>query len=139
MTTWTEWEVVQHHVSICGRVLDKAGKGMPGIQVSARRDTNELKPQSETGVKRGRAGSTKIQQKMTETETEGCLKNTVSRPDGTFFFLDCREGQYTVTAVDPQFGMQNQKAVAVAESARKKKTKDRGTEEGYQIALALEK
>jgi hypothetical protein len=138
MTTWTEWEVVQHHVSICGRVLDSAGKGMPGIQVSARRDTDEPTSQSETGMKRGRAGSTKIQQKMTETETAGSLKKTDSRPDGTFFFLDYREGQYTLTAVDPH-GMQDQKAVAVVESARKKKTKERGKEEGYQIALVLEK
>jgi hypothetical protein len=117
--------------------MDMAGKAMPGIKVSANRNDEQPESQPEAGAKRGRRELTKTQQKI--TEVSGCLKKTDSRPDGTFFFLDCPDGQYTVTAEHPQSGVQDQKTVSVAKSTVKKKTKDRGTEEGYQIALSLKK
>jgi hypothetical protein len=64
-------------------------------------------------------------------------RRTESRPDGTFFFLDCPDGLYTVSAVEPLSGKQAQAKVPVAVSGMKKKAKDRGPSDGYYVELVM--
>lgn len=143
MSAWTDWEIVRHHVSICGRVLDTKGHPMPGVQLSALPEGKQPEPQPEAGAGGTRRGQGKVRNE-TAKETakafrhEPALKKTESRPDGTFFFLDCPDGEYMITAVDERSGLQVRKSISVAESAMKKRIKDRGPAEGYRIELVLE-
>lgn len=127
MSIWTNGERIRHYVSVCGRVTDAKHNPMPGIQLDIRRAT---------GKPAARAKELRLATTNSEM-TEG-LRQTVSRPDGTFFFLDCPSGRYVITAVDRQSGVQAEEIVSVQEDAGKKKIKDRGVEEGYQIEIVLQ-
>ena len=87
---------------------------------------------SEPRVANARRGSAKIRPVASEI-----LKQTDSRPDGMFFFLDCPDGKYMLKAVDLQSGAQTKQTVSAAESALKRRTKERKPEEGYQIELVI--
>lgn len=136
MKSWTNWEIVRHHVSICGRVLDKDGNRLPGIRLSVSKDEKQPESQSEYRATRRRE-SGKVGKEANKILMQ--TKQAESRPDGTFFFLDCPDGQYTITALHVLSGMQDQKSISVMGNAMKKRTKDRSTDEGYQIELTLRK
>jgi hypothetical protein len=142
MKTWTAWEVVRHHVSICGRVLDANRKPMPGIQVSAVPSTKPLGSQPEPRVPAvGHSSGKSRNETVTSVrnETIKALKQTQSRLDGTFFLLDCPDGEYVVAAADAQSDARAQKTIPVVASTMKKGMKDRKPDEGYQIELILKK
>ncbi|KIO48734.1 hypothetical protein [Nitrosospira sp. NpAV] len=134
MIARTDWETVSHHVSICGRVLDKEGNAMPDVRlsVSAEPKQSHKQPDTPTGRTHARQGRTGEQ-----NEAGNRAEQTESRHDGTFFFLDCPDGKYTVQAVDTRSGNRAEKSVTVADSARKKRLKDRTPEERCWIELVL--
>lgn len=106
---------------------------MFGVQVSVLQDAKQAESQPKsrgTGTRRELEEIGKVTQVWQQTE---------SRADGTFFLLDCPDGHYTITALDAHSGIQSSKSISVAENAMKKRMKDRGTEEGYQIELVLKK
>ncbi len=132
----TEWEVVRHHVSICGRVLDGEGHPQPDVRLDASMDDRQRAPsEPKTPVTARRRNSERTPQESDDVFEQS--SRTKSRRDGTFFFLDCPDGRYTVTAQDPRSGLRDQKSVSVTRKALEKKTKDRGIEEGYQVELVL--
>jgi hypothetical protein len=137
MKTWTDWETISHHVSICGQVLNTSGKPMPGVHL-------DLTPQgTQTESQSGRSRSVRSRGKATMAQTEradsgiSTWKETKSRPDGTFFFLDCPEGDYMVKAVDTRSGVRAQQIVNSNAGAMRKPVKDRKPSEGYGIELVL--
>lgn len=132
MTPSTDWEVIRHHISICGRVRDENENPLPGIQLTA--TPSGRQPETEAGSRRPAKARAEV-----KTESVGRSWQTESRPDGMFFFLDCPDGQYVVTAMDARSGARAEKLVPVADAATKKRMKDRGKEEGYQIELVLKK
>jgi hypothetical protein len=138
MKTWTDWETVSHHVSICGRVLDPADQPLPGVHLSLFQHGKEPVSGSSTKPAEGRRGSAKLQQE-TSTPAAHVFKRTESRSDGVFFFLDCPDGRYTVKGIDPRSGMNAEQQVAVVGNAMNKRTRDRGIEEGYGIEFVLKK
>ncbi|MEP6606680.1 MAG: hypothetical protein ABJA60_11275 [Nitrosospira sp.] len=128
MKTWTDWEIMRHHVSICGRVVNKEGKPMSGVQLSVAPGATPSEPR----VANARRGSAKVRPVASEV-----LKQTESRLDGMFFFLDCPDGKYTLRAIDLQSGAQAEQTVSAAGSAMKRRAKERKPEEGYQIELVI--
>lgn len=134
MKTWTDWEVVRHHVSICGRVLDENRNPVAGIQLSAVPDSGSSQVKSDPRAGRARRGRGEA-----PSDVPQVLKQTESRPDGTFFFMDCAEGAYILTALDSRSGAAAKKTISVTEDARRKSVKNRGIEEGYQIELIVGK
>ena len=134
MTQSADWEIVRHHVSICGQVLDVNGNPMADIQLSALPDATPS--QARAGGVRREAG--KVRKDDAVSQVLGQIRKTESRHDGMFFFLDCPDGKYTISARDLRSRMQAQKSISV-DTAMKKHMKDRGTEEGYQIELVLKK
>lgn len=134
MKRWTDWETIRHHVSICGRVLDAHGKPVPGVHLGI--VPHGVKPESQPGTRPAsvRAKAAIAQQDVAVSDA---TKQTESRPDGTFFFLDCPDGEYTLKAVDTRSGAQTQQIVRANESAMTKHIKDRKPNEGYQIELVL--
>ncbi|SEL11756.1 carboxypeptidase-like regulatory domain-containing protein [Nitrosovibrio tenuis] len=133
MKQWTDWEIIRHHVSICGRILDTSGKPVPGVHLGI--VPHGKQSGSQPGA-RARGRATTVQQEL-ETEGINAWKETESHPDGTFFFLDCPAGEYTLKAMDTRSGVQTQQIVRTNESAMKKRVKDRKSDEGYQIELVL--
>ena len=134
MIARTDWETVSHHVSICGRVVNKEGNAMPDVQLSVSVESKQSHKQPDTPT-----GRTHVRQGGTEGQNEAGNRSeqTESRHDGTFFFLDCPDGKYTVRAVDARSGTRAEKSVTVADSARKKRLKDRTPEERGWIELVL--
>lgn len=137
MKKWTDWETISHHVTICGRILDTSGRPMPGIHLNIVPQGNQSESQlARTPSSRSRGRMITAQQAL-ETSGVRTWKETTSRSDGTFFFLDCPEGEYTLKAVDPQSGIQTQQIIFSKESAARKAVKDRKPNEGYRIELVL--
>ncbi|MGH8684457.1 MAG: hypothetical protein ACREUM_03810, partial [Nitrosospira sp.] len=56
MSAWTSWEIVSHHVSICGRAVNMDGKPMPDVPlgVSAESKQSQKQPRK-SDVPLGRA------------------------------------------------------------------------------------
>lgn len=133
MIARTDWETVSHHVSICGRVVNKEGATMPDIQLIVSPELKQSHKQSDTPT--GRTHRQRTTNERNEAGNRG--EQTKSRHDGTFFFLDCPDGQYTVRAVDARSGARAEKSVTVLDSARKKRMKDRTPEERCWIELIL--
>lgn len=134
MIARTDWETVSHHVSICGRVVNKEGNTMPDVQLTVSPELKQSHKQPNTPI-----GRTHVRQGTTEGQNEAGnrAEQTESRHDGTFFFLDCPDGQYTVRAVDVRSGARAEKSITVADSAQKKRMKDRTPEERCWIELVL--
>ena len=131
MKTWTDWEVVRHHVSICGRVINSDGASRPGIQLTLVPQGKESKSTFESSA-RSRRGATKAYK-----DPSNALKQIESRQDGVFFFLDCSDGKYILKALDTRSGNQAEQTVVVAENAMEKFVKNRTREEGYQIEIVM--
>jgi hypothetical protein len=112
--------------------LDGNRKPLPGIQLSAVLDSKSPQPQSKPRAARTRRGTGEA-----PDEAAKVLRQTESRPDGIFFFLDCTDGKYMLTALDKHSGAQVEQAVSAAESAMEKDMKKRTQEEGYQIEIFL--
>jgi hypothetical protein len=138
MKSWTGWETVKHHVSICGQVLDTNGRPVPGVHLDIVPHTGQSESQPEKSLA-GRSSRRKGATTHEELEGSGmrARKETTSRSDGTFFFLDCPDGEYTLKALDTQSGLQIQQVVHSNQDAIKKPMKDRRPNEGYQIELVL--
>jgi hypothetical protein len=134
MIARTDWETVSHHVSICGRVVNKEGNTMPDVRLSVSAEPKQSHKQPDTPI-----GRTQVRQGTTEGQNEAGnqAEQTESRHDGTFFFLDCADGKYTVRAVDARSGARAEKSVTVADNAQKKRMKDRTPEERCWIELVL--
>jgi len=137
MKTWTGWETVKHHVSICGRVVDSSGKPLHGIQLGI------VPHPGRSGAQPERAHSlpshnrrTTVQQEVEDPGVRG-WKKTESRFDGRFFFLDCPDGEYTLIARDTQSGLEVEQTVRSHRDVLGKRVKDRKPDEGYQIELVL--
>ncbi|MBA4142877.1 MAG: hypothetical protein H0X43_07695 [Nitrosospira sp.] len=111
---------------------------MPGIHLSISPLGKQSASQPEIRAKRVQRGPAKVQREP-GIEVVDTFKQTESRPDGTFFFLDCPGGQYSLTAVEKRSGLRTEKLISVAEIAMKKRMKDRGTEDGYRIEIVLKK
>ena len=101
---------------------------MPGVQLSVAPGATSSEPRA-ANARRGSAKGRPVASEI--------LKQTESRLDGMFFFLDCPDGKYTLKAVDLQSGAQTEQTVSAAESAMKKRTKERKPEEGYRIELVI--
>lgn len=134
MTTWTDWEPLSHHVSISGRVLDLHGQPMPGVQLAIVPHGKQPESQPEARTARSRAKAATVQQTVAVSKV---LKRTESRVDGTFFFLDCPDGEYMLKAVDTRSGAQAQQPVHSDAGIMKKPMKDRKSNEGYQIEVVM--
>jgi hypothetical protein len=135
MKTWTDRETISHHVSICGQVQDAGGRPLSGIHLTIVPHGKQSESQPEARAARAREKAETVQQ---EPVTVGdALKRTESRPDGTFFFLDCPDGEYALTAVDTRSGVQVQQIVHSNAGSMRKRMKERKPNEGYQIELIL--
>jgi hypothetical protein len=135
MKRWTDRETISHHVSICGQVLDTGGRPLPGIYLTIVPHGKQSESQPETRTGRARAKAASVQQEPVAVGNS--LKRTESRPDGTFFFLDCPDGEYALTAVDTRSGVQVQQIVHSNADAMRKRMKERKPNEGYQVELVL--
>jgi len=88
-------------VTLCGRVSTGDGKPSAFAKVTVYNLTN-IKPEKTTAPK------------PKELENMNALKTAVTRPDGLFFFLNLKEGNYILkarAAHGPEFG-QNRAAVS---------------------------
>jgi len=137
MKAWTDWETISHHVSICGRVVDSSGKPLPGVQLQLvphldQHESQQTVPHSG----RSRDRQTSAPQRLERSNAKG-WKETESRQDGTFFFLDCPDGAYILDARDKRSGLQTEQAVQSNRKALGKRAKDRKPNEGYQVELVL--
>jgi hypothetical protein len=108
---------------------------MPGIHLVIVPHGKESESQPEAQTTRSRAKGATVQQKT--DAVSDALKRTESRADGTFFFLDCPDGEYTLKAVDTPSGVQTQQLVRSSAGVMRKRMKERKPNEGYQIELVL--
>lgn len=134
MIAWTDWETVSHHVSICGRIVNTKDEPMPGVPLSVSAESKQ--PHKQSDATRARAHARR-ETTDTQERTGNGSAQTESRLDGTFFFLDCPDGQYTVQAIDSPSGAKAEKSITVADSVLKKPLKDRTPEKGCWIELVL--
>jgi hypothetical protein len=72
-----------------------------------------------------------------QKELSKALRQTESRLDGMFFFLDCPSGKYMLRGKDARSGAQAEQIVSVGKSVMSKHVEKRTKEEGYQIELVL--
>lgn len=103
MKDWTEWETIHHEVAVGGQVLDEGGDPFAGAEIAIAL-TGTATP------KKSRAAAAGAKSDKSGRHSY-C---TVSRPDGLFYFLDLPDGRYTVTAIDPGSGKQDQKSLLLA-------------------------
>jgi hypothetical protein len=117
--------------------VDSSGKPLHGIQLGivprlARSGTQPEKAHSPPSRNR----RTIVQQEVENSGIRG-WKKTESRFDGCFFFLDCPDGEYTLTAWDEHSGLEFEQTVHSHQDALGKRVKDRKPNDGYQIELVL--
>jgi hypothetical protein len=72
-----------------------------------------------------------------ENSKVGEWKKTESHSDGSFFFLDCPDGEYTLIARDAHSSLEVEQTVHSHRDVLEKRVKDRKPNEGYQIELVL--
>jgi hypothetical protein len=96
---WGEWEIVRRQVAIGGRVVDGQNNPVAGARVKITAKAGKFKVQAESGAWEN------LQERPDAT---------VSRVDGTYFFLDLPQGQYTLSAIDPRSGQSAETQATVA-------------------------
>jgi Carboxypeptidase regulatory-like domain len=107
VSNWTDWELIRFQTLVAGRVVDHVDKPVAGAEVSltARRAENA----SQSGRRRKR------RQKL------GSVKdNTVTDADGTFFFVEALEGDYSVDCVSRRSGLRASTEIAVSRTQDEK-------------------
>jgi hypothetical protein len=105
VTTWTEWEIVRHQVTICGRVVDAQSRPMAKVTVGV------LGPKEFAS----RVASAKLRAGPKWDNLRERLDRTETRADGIYFFLDLPSGKYEVRAGEAGSGSQGgEKAVGIS-------------------------
>lgn len=105
MKTWSPWEVIRHQVAICGQVVDTRGHPVSGIHVT-------IVSMPEAFSNRVSASARIARSKPVDTEKG--LDRTLTKDDGSFYFLDLPDGKYTLNVSDAQMGLQDQKETTVS-------------------------
>ncbi len=105
MKAWSDWEIVRRQVAICGQVVDTRGHPVSGIHVT-------IVSMPEAFSNRVSAAASIAGNKPVDTEKG--LDRTLTRDDGSFYFLDLPDGKYTLKVSDAQTGSQDQKETSVS-------------------------
>lgn len=84
MKTWGEWEITREKVVLCGRV---SRKGNPSVCATvtlykSRNTKREARTTSDAKVSEG----------------VRAVKTAITRPDGLYFFLNLKDGNYIIKA-----------------------------------------
>lgn len=137
MKTWTNWETVKHHASICGRVVDSGGKPLHGIRLGLIPHLSGSGSQPEKPRSPRSHNTRETFHQEVENPPAREWKKTETRFDGGFFFLDCPDGEYMLIARDAHSGLEVEQAVHSHRDVLGKRVKDRKPDEGYQIELVL--
>lgn len=97
------WEIIRHQVAICGVVTNESGERLKGLPVSI--------------VSMPDAFSARISgalRAVDKKEKELARPDqTLTRRDGSYFFLDLPAGRYTLKVIDPATGFQDEKTSEV--------------------------
>lgn len=105
MKTWSEWEMVRRQVAICGQVVDMRGHPVSGIHV-----TIVSMPESFSN----RVSAAASMARLKPAGLDERLDRTLTRDDGSFYFLDLPDGKYTLNVSDARTGSQDQKETTVS-------------------------
>jgi len=102
--TWSEWEIIRHQVAICGRVVDEYGNSINNLQVRI--------------ISMPKAFSTRVSVaasviKRRQDGISECLDLTVTKNNGSYYFLDLPSGKYVLNVNDVRTGSQDQKETTV--------------------------
>ena len=105
MKTGSDWQIIRRQVAIGGRVVNENNTPVAGAQITIKSMPDGFKRQLEGAVSEAGAGWVDQEERQDRAR---------SRLDGIYFFLDLPEGSYTLSAIDPQTGKQDQKSVSVS-------------------------
>lgn len=100
MKSWGDWEITREKVVLCGRVSQR-GKPAACARVTLYKSRN-TKSEART------ASDPKL------PEGERALKTAITRPDGLFFFLNLKEGNYIIKAEAERGGERGQNRAKVS-------------------------
>lgn len=104
MKTWGEWEVIRRQVAICGRVVDEDGNSMSNLPVT-------IISMPEAFATRVSVAASAI--KSRREESDECPDHTVTKNNGSYYFLDLPNGKYVLSANDARTGLHDQKEATV--------------------------
>ena len=123
MKTGSDWQIIRRQVAIGGRVVNENNTPVAGAQITIKSMPDGFKRQLEGAVSEAGAGWVDQEERQDRAR---------SRLDGIYFFLDLPEGSYTLSAIDPQTGKQDQKSVSVS---RDKKQSIKMTRADFKLSI----
>jgi hypothetical protein len=104
MKAWTSWEIIRHQVAIGGIVATESGERLVAWPVRI----VSMPDAFSTRVSAAFCAAEKIWENLEERPDL-----TLTRGDGTFYFLDLPAGNYTLKVIDPVTGSQDEKESVV--------------------------
>lgn len=104
MKAWTSWEVIRHQVAIGGIVATESGERQSALSVRI----ISMPDVFSTRVSAAFCAAEKLWENLEERPDR-----TLTRGNGTFYFLDLPSGNYTLQVIDPVSGSQDEKEAVV--------------------------
>ena len=104
MKTWSEWEIIRRQVAICGRVVDEDGNSMSNLPVT-------IISMPEVFATKVSVAASAI--KRRQEENDESPDRTVTKNNGSYYFLDLPNGKYGVNVNDVRTGLHDQKEASV--------------------------
>jgi Carboxypeptidase regulatory-like domain len=102
---WTDWEIRRHQVAIGGRVVDDRDQPVAGAQVTITSMPRALRQKIDDAASAAGAGWQDLDERV---------DRTLTKADGSFYFLDLPAGRYTLQGIVQASDLQAQRTVSVS-------------------------
>jgi hypothetical protein len=105
MNDWTDWETRRHQVAIGGRVVDERDQPVAAAQVTITSMPRALRQKIDDAASAAGAGWQDLDERV---------DRTLTKADGSFYFLDLPGGRYTLQGIVQGSDLQAQRTVSVS-------------------------
>jgi Carboxypeptidase regulatory-like domain len=102
---WTDWEIRRHQVAIGGRVVDDRDQPVARAQVTITAMPTALRQKIDDAASAAGAGWQDLDERV---------DRTLTKADGSFYFLDLPGGRYTLRGIVLGSDLQAQRTVSVS-------------------------
>ncbi|NOS89438.1 MAG: carboxypeptidase regulatory-like domain-containing protein [Methylococcaceae bacterium] len=104
MKNWSSWEIIRSQVAICGQVVDEHNQPLGNIEVKLTSMPEKFS---------ARVAMVALNARYSPSLVKHGLDFAVTKSNGSFFFPDLPDGDYSVSAMTAKIGLQDRHKVSV--------------------------